>query len=86
MHVELKVLLSSSLKHITPFIDTEWQLVNTSGKIDSDFVEVFGVNGAKPDIFTKENTVMKKTESFGEFKKLCQSSTFRCLGQTKNVA
>ncbi|KAH8913960.1 hypothetical protein BT69DRAFT_44468 [Atractiella rhizophila] len=70
------------ITYMKPFISETWELVNTSGKIDRDFLQVNGVGGIKPDIVLygyhgETNTVMKRAESFGEFKRVRMDEPFR---------
>ncbi|KAH8913592.1 hypothetical protein BT69DRAFT_1291296 [Atractiella rhizophila] len=69
------------ITYMRPFVNETWELVNTSGKTDRDFLQVHGV-GIKPDIVLycylgETNTVMKRAESFGEFKRVRKDEPFR---------
>ncbi|KAH8917615.1 hypothetical protein BT69DRAFT_1226588 [Atractiella rhizophila] len=70
------------IKYMQPFIKETWKLVNTNDKTDRDFFPVLGVVGVKPDLVLYSDrlgtgTVMKKAESFGEFKKARKDEPFR---------
>ncbi|KAH8926996.1 hypothetical protein BT69DRAFT_1258682 [Atractiella rhizophila] len=70
------------IKYMSPFIHPDWELVNTSAKVDTDFREVLGVTAVKPDVTLyryrgEEKTVMKKAEMFGEFETESEPGPFR---------